>query len=123
MACNYYIGTGFNNLVFSVNVNSNNKIFIGGGFTTFNSSTRNNLVKINGDGSEDLSFNIGTGFSDISLLSSVYGTTFVGTDIYTYGFYTEYSGETNNNLIRLILTVLKIMGLIFGQDLILMFKI
>ena len=59
------LGTGFNNDVNTIEVQTDGKIVIGGSFTTFNGNTRNRLVRLNSDGTEDTSFytNLGTGFS------------------------------------------------------------
>ena len=59
------LGTGFNNDVNTIEVQSDGKVIIGGAFTNFNGNTRNRLVRLNSDGTEDTSFytNLGTGFS------------------------------------------------------------
>ena len=65
------LGTGFNNIVSDIKVQSDNKILVGGGFTTFNGNTRNKLVRLDSLGIEDSGFyvNLGTGFdSDIYTL-------------------------------------------------------
>jgi len=59
------LGTGFNSDVNTIDVQSDGKVLIGGAFTSFNGNTRNRLVRLNSDGTEDTSFytNLGTGFS------------------------------------------------------------
>ena len=52
----FNIGTGFNNIIYSIKLDSSENILIGGWFTTYNGSTRNRLVKLNSDGTEDSSF-------------------------------------------------------------------
>lgn len=61
------IGTGFNGDVLTVHVQTNSQILVGGNFTTFNGNTRNNLVRLNIDGSEDTTFytNMGAAFDSI----------------------------------------------------------
>ena len=58
-------GTGFNNTVIPVVIQSDNKILVGGYFTTYNGITCSaHLVRLNTDGSIDNTFNSGgTGFS------------------------------------------------------------
>ena len=55
------IGTGFNNRVRSVAIQSDGKILLGGGFVIYNGGARKGIVRVNSDGSLDTSFNPGTG--------------------------------------------------------------
>jgi hypothetical protein len=59
------IGTGFNGLVLDMFIQRDNKIVIVGEFTQFNGNTRNRIVRLNADGTEDTAFysNVG-GFND-----------------------------------------------------------
>ena len=54
-------GTGPNSSVFSVAHQPDGKILVGGDFTRYNGVTRNRVVRINGDGSLDTSFDPGSG--------------------------------------------------------------
>lgn len=47
----------------SVVLQTNGKILISGNFNTFNGVSQNHLIRLNNDGSKDLGFNIGTGFT------------------------------------------------------------
>jgi uncharacterized delta-60 repeat protein len=93
------LGTAFSDTVQAVSLQSDNKTLVGGSFTTFNSNTRNRLVRLNADGTEDTTFatNIGTGFADtvnsISLQSD--GDMLVG------GVFTTFNSNTRNRLVRL----------------------
>jgi uncharacterized delta-60 repeat protein len=93
------LGTGFDNGVFSLAVQSDGKILVGGNYTALNGTTRNNLVRLNSAGTVDTAFytNLGTGFagvlSAISLQSD--GKILVG------GYFTSFNGLTRNYLIRL----------------------
>ena len=94
----FNIGTGFNGAVITVAIDSNNKILVGGQFTTYSGSAQNYLVRLNSDGSKDTTFNIGTGFGaggvfSIEIQSD--GKILVG------GNFTTYKGSTQNRLIRL----------------------
>jgi uncharacterized delta-60 repeat protein len=60
----FNIGTGFNNQVKSISIQSDGKILCGGYFTTYNGISRNYFTRLNSSGSLDTSFNIGTGFND-----------------------------------------------------------
>jgi uncharacterized delta-60 repeat protein len=48
--------TGFNVPVNTIAIQSDGKILVGGSFTTLNGNTRNYLVRLNSDGTEDTSF-------------------------------------------------------------------
>ncbi|MTB06232.1 MAG: hypothetical protein F2934_03765, partial [Actinobacteria bacterium] len=49
-------GTGFNNFVYSVAIQSNGKIVVGGDFTQFSGSAVSYLIRLNADGTKDTSF-------------------------------------------------------------------
>ncbi|MFT3910112.1 MAG: T9SS type A sorting domain-containing protein [Ferruginibacter sp.] len=53
--------TGTNSTVNSIAQQSDGKIMIGGAFTTYNSTTKNRIARLNTDGSLDNTFNVGTG--------------------------------------------------------------
>jgi uncharacterized delta-60 repeat protein len=97
----FNIGSGFDNLVETVDVQSDGKVLVGGRFTTFSGASQNSLIRLNSDGSKDTSFNIGSGFSspiDTELYSVVVqsdGKILVG------GYFTTFSGASQNSLIRL----------------------
>ena len=60
----FNIGTGFNNTVEVVMVDTNNKVLVGGDFTQFNGNNKGGLVRLNSDGSLDTTFSgLTTGFS------------------------------------------------------------
>lgn len=56
-------GTGFNNTVLDLSVQSDGKIILVGLFTSYNESSSNFIVRLNADGTLDGTFNIGSGFS------------------------------------------------------------
>ena len=93
----FNIGTGFNNTVYSVVVDSNNKVLVGGNFTTFTGASQNYLIRLNSDGSKDTSFNIGTGFNAqiTALAIDSNGKILVG------GSFTTFTGVSQNRLVRL----------------------
>jgi uncharacterized delta-60 repeat protein len=93
------LGTAFNNTINIINIQSDGKILAGGVFTTFNGNTRNRLVRLNSDGTEDTGFytNLGTGFNgNINLIEiQIDGKILVG------GGFTTFNGNTRNRLVRL----------------------
>ncbi len=59
----FVTGTGFNDSVSCLALQSDGKILVGGAFTSFNGTSANSIVRLNSNGSLDTGFNIGTGFS------------------------------------------------------------
>ena len=55
----FVIGDGFNNTVSTSSVQSDGKILIGGGFTTYSGISTNKIVRLNTNGSYDTSFTSG----------------------------------------------------------------
>ena len=90
-------GTGLNGASYTVAVQSDGKILIGGEFTSYDGTTQNRITRLNSDGSRDTEFNTGTGF-DITIFSILVqsdGKILVG------GYFFNYNGTTQNNVIRL----------------------
>ncbi|HMM12856.1 MAG TPA: T9SS type A sorting domain-containing protein [Bacteroidales bacterium] len=57
----FNIGTGFNNPIGDIALQSDGKIVVGGSFSSFNGSAANYIVRLNPDGSRDDSFSSGIG--------------------------------------------------------------
>jgi uncharacterized delta-60 repeat protein len=95
----FNIGTGFNERVGAIAIQSDGKILVGGRFTIYNNYTCNGIIRLNSDGSVDMSFVMGNGFLghigplDIKIQSD--GKILVG------GFFTSYNSSTYNGIIRL----------------------
>ena len=95
---------GFQGAVYSLSIQSDGKIIVGGIFTLYNGIPVNSIVRINSNGSFDASFNIGSGFTtsssvataglsevwDINILSN--GKILVG------GFFENYNGIIRNDI-------------------------
>ena len=73
------------------------KIYVGGGFTTFNGEARNRFARLNADGTLDSAYPIFNGANNQvnSILPTPNGKILVG------GFFTAFSGETHNGVARL----------------------
>lgn len=93
---NFNIGTGFNNAVLSIKEQPDQKILIGGSFTTFNSFTQNKITRLNSDGSLDNTFTIGTGFN-----SSVWDIDLQNDKIIAIGSFSSYNLTSSNRIVRL----------------------
>ena len=93
----FVYGTGFDNQVFSIALQSDGKILAGGFFTTYNGTSANYIIRLNTDGSVDGTFVYGTGLNgqieSIAVQSD--GKILVG------GQFTSYNGTTSNYIIRL----------------------
>jgi uncharacterized delta-60 repeat protein len=95
----FNIGSGFNSDINSITEDtSTGKVYVGGNFTTFTGTSINRFVRLNTDGSRDTTFNIGTGFAGGRVYDSK-----VQSDgkVLVFGFFTSYTGTTNNGIIRL----------------------
>jgi uncharacterized delta-60 repeat protein len=85
-------GTGSDVWIDTIALQPDNKILLGGAFTTFNGATVNRIVRLNPDGTRDVGFtnNNGTGFrsSVLSLVVQPDGKILAGGSF--NGFYDEY---------------------------------
>ncbi|MBL8802775.1 MAG: delta-60 repeat domain-containing protein [Planctomycetes bacterium] len=90
-------GAGTNNDVWSIAVQPDGKVLIGGVFTMYNLTTRRRLARLNPDGSLDSSFVIGTGANNLVSTFAVQpdGKVLVG------GWFTLFNGAPCNYLARL----------------------
>jgi len=91
-------GTGFNGSVYSIAVQADGKIVVGGGFTTLNDVTGvNRIARLNADGTPDTAFttNTGTGFNNgvFSVAVQADGKIVLG------GFFTTLNSVTGVNRI------------------------
>lgn len=90
-------GTGANNIIRAIAVLPNDKILIGGDFTTYNGTSVNRIAQLNADGTLDNTFTGGTGAQStvysIVILSS--GKIIIG------GKFTAYNGTTINRIAQL----------------------
>lgn len=94
----FVYGTGFNGLIYSVVLQLDGKILVGGGFTSYNGTSANRIIRLNSDGSIDLSFAYGSGFNAGSV-----NTIAVQLDgkILLGGNFTTYQGMLTNGIIRI----------------------
>jgi uncharacterized delta-60 repeat protein len=92
-------GTGPNSSVLTSILQSDGKIIIGGGFTTYNGASRNRIVRLNENGSLDNSFNPDTGADNT--IRSV--TLQDDQKLIIGGDFLSYNGVGRNRLARIIL--------------------
>jgi uncharacterized delta-60 repeat protein len=90
-------GSGSNNKINTVAIQTDGKIFIGGTFTSYNGTTVNRIARLNIDGSLDNTFDTSSGFN--GTINKVAIQT--NGKIYTGGSFTTYNGTTVNRIARL----------------------
>jgi uncharacterized delta-60 repeat protein len=93
----FVIGTGFNNFVYSTELQSDGKILVGGGFASYSGVSSSRIIRLNTNGSVDTSFVVGTGFNSTvnTIALQPDGKILVG------GNFTSYSGVSKNGIVRL----------------------
>ncbi len=98
----FITGTGFNSSitpygVFSIAVQSDGKILVGGAFTSYQGVLASNIIRLNNDGSIDNTFSTGAGFDQLvtSIALQNDGKILVG------GSFWSYKGVTENRITRL----------------------
>jgi uncharacterized delta-60 repeat protein len=95
----FTIGTGFTGgAVNDVRVQGDGKLIVAGAFTSYNSVTRRQIVRLNTDGTNDATFDSGTGTGGFSILSLALNP---DGKIYIGGTFTAYNGTSSNSLARL----------------------
>ena len=97
----FTIGTGFGPAGYRVNsvvLESDGKSIIGGSFASYNGVARNNIARLNIDGTLDTSFDPGTGTN-----GEIYAMAFQnnGQKLIFAGAFTSFNGITRNNIARL----------------------
>jgi uncharacterized delta-60 repeat protein len=91
-------GTGFNDYTTGLALDSNNKLYVGGRFTTYKGTLSRNIIRLNLDGSIDTSFNIGTGFNSSVVIDIKIDS---NDKIYVTGYFTSYNGTAARGIIKL----------------------
>ncbi|WP_309641374.1 hypothetical protein [Flavobacterium sp.] len=93
--------------VYSIQVQSDDKIIAGGTFNLYSGSTIGNIIRFNSNGSYDSSFNPGTGFTGISSTSPNSFTSasqlklLPNKKVLAIGNFTSYNGVARNSIARL----------------------
>jgi len=93
----FYSWTGADSTIWSLVLQPDGKVLIGGAFTSYNGTPRNRIARVNSDGSLDTGFNPGTGANSTirSLALQPDGKVFIG------GAFTSYNGTSRNGIARL----------------------
>jgi uncharacterized delta-60 repeat protein len=93
----FNVGSGANNDVATIAIQSIGKILIGGGFTSYNGVAINRIARLNGDGSLDATFAVGTGANDYVSNINVQSNG----KILIAGSFFQYNGLAKNCIARL----------------------
>ncbi len=94
----FNIGSGFNNTINSISVQSDGKIFACGSFTFFNNNSTNYILKLNTDGTLDTTFDSSNNLLDAAIIDLA-----IQSDgkIIVIGNFTNYGGYQQNKVARL----------------------
>jgi len=90
-------GIGANDIVYTTAIQNDEKIIIGGAFTSYNGTTRNYIARLNSDGTLDSTFIVGTGANNSIFTTAIQsdGKIIIG------GGFNSYNGTTINGIARL----------------------
>lgn len=92
----FLTGTGFNNSIYTLYLQNDGKILVGGMFTQFNGSAAGRIVRLNADGSRDNTFTAVPGAS-----SGVYAIEPAANGKYIIaGDFVTFNGSTVNRVVR-----------------------
>ena len=97
----FFVGDGFNNIVYKIIVQPDNKILVAGYFTSYNNDDNWRIIRLNSNGVRDNSFNTGDGIDwddygivyDMVLQSD--GKIILGGDFY------NYDGNNSDHIVRI----------------------
>ncbi len=93
----FNIGNGFTGSVHTIQIQNDGKVVVGGEFGTYDGAASANIVRLDSNGTRDLSFNVGSGFlghvNRIAIQPD--GKIVAG------GIFASYNGTSSNRLARL----------------------
>lgn len=93
----FQLGSGFDNFVYDVIIQSDGKIVTTGRFTTYRGQSRKGIMRLMPDGSPDNTFNPGTGFDRYTRALAFHK----GERILVGGDFTNYNGACRTRIARL----------------------
>lgn len=102
-------GTGFNSIfntnasIYDLQILNDGKILACGNFTSYNGTTKNNIVKLNIDGTIDTTFNTNFFTNNGNSSNVIISKLSIQNDgkILLCGFFTSYNSISSNNILRL----------------------
>jgi uncharacterized delta-60 repeat protein len=89
-------GSGANNAVFTITLQTDGKLVLGGDFTSYNGTSRSRLARVNTDGTLDATFDPGTGADNVVFSTTIQsdGKIVIG------GLFGNYNGSARNSIAR-----------------------
>lgn len=90
-------GSGANDNISSIALQSDGKIVIGGNFTNYDGTTVNRIARLNSDGSIDSGFNVGSGANNLVYAVAVQPDG----KILVVGAFSQYNGVNSAGIVRL----------------------
>lgn len=93
----FSIGTGFNSIVYSISLQSDGKILVGGSFSSYNGTGRSRFARINTGGTIDGTFTVGAGFDRVPYDS----VELSDGNILVVGQFETYDGNTAQGIAKL----------------------
>jgi uncharacterized delta-60 repeat protein len=99
----FNMGNGISGNVSTINVQPDGKIIVGGWLESYNGNPINGLIRLNPDGTPDLTFNVGTGFMhSFGGAGAVYSAKIQSDGkIIVGGNFSSYNDTPQNNITRL----------------------
>ncbi|MEC5164915.1 putative delta-60 repeat protein [Flavobacterium sp. PL11] len=92
-------GIGFDGNVYATTIQADGKIIVGGAFKFYNGIAANRLIRLNSDGSRDLTFNTSIGSTNGTIYTVAIQT---NGRIIIGGSFTNYYGATVNKIARIL---------------------
>ena len=96
----FIAGSGFNDRITSIALQTDGKMVLTGDFSMYNGYTRNGIIRLNADGTVDLTFSIGIGFGPSGGPEKV--TVQADGKIVVCGGFNSYKSQTEYGLLRLL---------------------
>ena len=90
-------GTGFNDYTTCLGLTSDEKLFVGGRYASYQGVASSRFIKLNSDGTKDTSFNIGSGFNNIPTDVLV----LTGDSLFVTGYFSTYNGSSAPRIVKL----------------------
>jgi uncharacterized delta-60 repeat protein len=96
----FSVGTGFTGSIYTITLQSDNKILVGGSFTNYNGHAIGKIIRLNSNGSQDSAFNSFPGFSSYNVRSIVVQSN--GRILVGGSFSGKYNGTPVKRMLRLL---------------------
>lgn len=95
----FNVGTGFNSNVNTIALQTDNKIIVGGAFTTYKGPANNRIIRLNTDGVRDTTFGSVSNFGFDNIVNSIVITS--SNKIIVGGKFTSYNGSSTSKILQL----------------------